>query len=272
MSFPGIFIDQLGREVKLHAPPQRVISLCPSLTETLVDLGLGPRLVGRTRFCIHPIDVMREIPNVGGTKDVSFDRIRALKPDLIIGEKEENTAAMIEALAAEYPVYMTDVVDLASAHEMVLQLGAITDTQTQAAELAERIAHSWAKVTPLPAAMPCLYFIWKSPWMVVGADTYIDSVLKKCGFDNLATAWEGRYPVLDENNFFPKTPLVVLLSTEPYPFKESQIAEIEAFIPGAVVRIVDGEMFSWYGSHMVGVENYLNLLLKDVASSLSLHL
>jgi iron complex transport system substrate-binding protein len=271
MAFPTVFVDQLGREVTLMAPPQRIISLCPSLTETLVHLGVGERLVGRTRFCIHPAEVMRGIPQVGGTKEVAMDRIRALQPDLIIGEKEENTPAMIAALAAEFPVFMTDVLDLDSAQEMVLQLGAITDTTAAATQLARQVADSWSSVRRLVQPVSCLYFIWKSPWMVVGANTFIDSVLQKCGFDNVATQWEGRYPVLDTSDYSHKIPAIVLLSTEPFPFKEAQIAEIQEIIPSAVVRIVDGEMFSWYGSHMVGVENYLNLLLDDVRLALSLH-
>ncbi len=269
-TFPITVADQLGRSVHLPTAPQRVISLCPSLTETLVYLGLGARLVGRTRFCIHPAEVMRDIPNVGGTKEVNMERIRALQPDLIIGEKEENTEAMITALAAEFPVYMTDVVDLDSAQEMILRLGEITATMAPAMALAGLIEGSWAQIQQMEPRVPCLYFIWKSPWMVVGADTFIDSVLQKCGFDNVASAWEGRYPVLDENVFFHKKPMAVFLSTEPYPFKEAQIADIQKIMPNAIVRIVDGEMFSWYGSHMVGVENYLNLLLYDVRTALSL--
>lgn len=268
--FPKTLTDQLGRQLHLPAPPQRIISLCPSLTETLVDLGIGSRLVGRTRFCIHPAEVMRTIPQIGGTKDVNMQRIRDLQPDLIIGEKEENTQAMIAELSAEFPVFMTDVVDLSSAHEMILHLGALTGTDDRAQAIAQQVADSLSKIVALDPPVPCLYFIWKNPWMVVGADTFIDSVLQKCGFDNLAQQWEGRYPVLETEFFVHKGPVLVLLSTEPFPFKEAHVAEIQQLIPSAVVRIVDGEMFSWYGSHMVDVENYINLLLNDMRYGLSL--
>lgn len=271
MAFPLAMVDQMGRAVTLPEPPQRVISLCPSLTETLVHLGLGERLVGRTRFCIHPSDQVRRIQQVGGTKEVHMERVRALQPDLIICEKEENTQAMVEALEQEFTVFMTDVTDLGSAREMILQLGAITDTMAQAVDIAAQVDASWERLYRLKSPIPCVYCIWKNPWMVVGADTFIDSVLQKCGFDNVARQWEGRYPVLDEVEISAKKNLLVLLSTEPYPFKPVHIADIQKIMPSAIVRIVDGEMFSWYGSHMIGVENYMNMLLQDVEAALYLH-
>jgi iron complex transport system substrate-binding protein len=255
--------DHLGRIVHLPSFPQRIVSLCPSITKTLVDLGLGHRLVGRTRFCIHPKEIMQLIPQVGGTKEINFDRLRALDPDLIIGEKEENTQEMIASLEAEYPVYMTDVVDFATAQEMVIDLGRITRTEAAAGRLLQQLADSWAGIQTLAEPIPCLYLIWKNPWMAAGANTFIDSVLEKCGFNNLATNLPGRYPVLDDLSFFKEKPILIFLSTEPYPFKNLHIAEIQGVVPEAKVRLVDGEMFSWYGSHLVGVENYLNLLLKD---------
>lgn len=257
--------------VPLPAAPQRIISLCPSQTETLVALGMGQRLVGRTRFCIHPKEPLRHVKNVGGTKMVDIERIRSLKPDLIIGEKEENTPEMIAALSNEWPVFMTDVRDLDSARQMVLDLGSITDATAAAAKIAEDIDASFARVVPLESPVSCLYLIWKDPWMVVGADTFIDSVLKKCGFNNLGSDLQGRYPVLDEKVFLQKNPQVIFLSSEPFPFSSSHIADIQQFVTGEHVRLVDGEMFSWYGSHLVGVENYLNLLLHDTLAWLSLH-
>jgi ABC-type Fe3+-hydroxamate transport system substrate-binding protein len=262
--------DQMGRSLTLEALPQRVISLCPSLTETLVDYGLGERLVGRTRFCIHPKEALRAVQNVGGTKEVDFERIRKLQPDLIIGEKEENTAAMIAALEQEWPVFMTDVRDLESAEQMMYDLGEITGTEVRANEIAGKVQASWSKVEPLAQPVSCLYLIWKNPWMAVGADTFIDSVLKKCGFDNVGAELEGRYPVLEDINFVKKNPKIVLLSTEPFPFKAEHMAEVQSIVPSSLVKIVDGEAFSWYGSHQVGVENYLNLLLHGTSAWLSL--
>lgn len=248
----------------------RVISLCPSLTETLVDMGIGGRLVGRTRFCIHPKDLLKEVQKVGGTKQVDMGRIRALAPDLIIGEKEENTPEMIAALEQAWPVFVTDVRDLRTAQQMIHDLGAITGMEAAAALIGRGVAASMAKIQPLPRPVTCLYLIWRGPWMAVGADTFIDSILKKCGFVNLGADMEGRYPVLDEALFLHQNPQVIFLSTEPYPFKPIHSAEFQRILPHSLVKIVDGEAFSWYGSHMIGVENYLNLRLHEIAVQLSL--
>lgn len=271
MTFPISLTDHLGRQVDLPHIPQRIVSLCPSQTETLVALGLGNRLVGRTRFCIHPKALIKKVKNIGGTKLVDFERIRALKPDLIIGEKEENTPEMVAALEAEWPVFVTDVRDLESSTRMVLDLGKITGTEAEAAHLVGQIKASYAAIRPLPRPVSCLYLIWKDPWMAVGADTFIDSVLKKCGFHNVAASLEGRYPIVTKETFQGKMPEIVLISSEPYPFTNLHVPDVHELAPHSSVRIVDGEMFSWYGSHLIGVENYLNLVLQDVAASLSLH-
>lgn len=265
------FFDDLGRSVQINLPPQRIISLCPSQTETLVRLGLQDRIVGKTRFCIHPKEVLAAIPNVGGTKEVHLDRIHALKPDLIIGEKEENTQAMIAALELEWPVFVTDVRDIPSAKKMILSLGTITQTVKKAEEIVINVDQSLTKIIPLKFPVRCLYLIWKSPWMAAGADTFIDSMLKKCGFDNVACAIDGRYPVLAETVFLQKNPQIIFLSSEPFPFREMHIAEIQNIMPNSAIIIVDGEIFSWYGSRMIGVENYLNGLLHNALSALSLH-
>lgn len=272
MSFPRTFIDHLGRTVLLPTLPERIVSLCPSQTETLVAMGIGDRLVGRTRFCIHPVEALRKVKNVGGTKEVNFERIRALKPDLIIGEKEENTAAMVAALELEWPVYMTDVRDLEGAGKMILDLGAITGLEKESEAIQIGFQASLEAIRPLVGCdATCVYLIWKFPWMGAGSDTFIDSVLQKCGFINLCFDLPGRYPMLDKDFFLQKTPKIVLLSTEPFPFKDAHVAELQKIIPKSLIKIVDGEMFSWYGSHMVGVENYVNLLLQEIRVWLSLH-
>lgn len=264
-------VDHVGREVPLAGVPQRVISLCPSQTETLVSLGLGDRLVGRTRFCIHPLPELRRVTRVGGTKEVDFERIRALRPDLIIGEKEENTPEMILTLEQDYPVFVTDVRDLDSALRMVRDLGRICDLEPAAEGILSKITSSIAAIQPLPRPVSCLYMIWKSPWMAAGADTFINSMLEKCGFNNLATDLQGRYPMIDDDIFRQKSPAVVFLSSEPFPFKAAHITDLQRILPLSHIRLVDGEMFSWYGSRLVGVENYLNLLLRSKVAGLSLH-
>ena len=261
--FPMHIKDHLGRSLTLPRLPQRIVSLCPSQTETLVAFGLGDRLVGKTRFCIHPKEKLGNVVNVGGTKELKMERLRALQPDLIIGEKEENTFEMIAELEKEFPVYVTDVRDIASARKMILDLAMLTGCAAEGDQIVAKVDASMAAIQGFEEAVSCLYFIWKDPWMVVGADTFIDSVLEKCQFDNQARRLDGRYPMLDLENFSDENPAVVLLSSEPYPFKKAHIDEIRAFFPNSLVQIVDGEMFSWYGSHMVDVEKYLNKLVID---------
>lgn len=269
-SFPLEIVDHLGRKITLLQPPQRIISLCPSQTSTLYALGIGERVVGRTRFCIHPKPEVDMAIQVGGTKEVKMDRIRMLKPDLIIGEKEENTKEMIAELEKKFPVFVTDVRDHNSARKMILDLGILTSSESEAKSIVAQVDASMAQIEELKPKQTCLYFIWKDPWMVAGADTFIDSMLEKCGFVNLGKSLSGRYPMLEKKDLLPENPSVVLLSSEPYPFKSTHLAEIRSIFPNSVIKIVDGEAFSWYGSNMVGVEKYLNVLLQEIKKSLVL--
>ncbi|MFM2376315.1 MAG: hypothetical protein RLZZ165_1412 [Bacteroidota bacterium] len=270
MGFPLEIMDHLGRKIVLAAAPQRIVSLCPSQTETLVAMGLGRRLVGRTRFCIHPKQELQAVRNVGGTKSVNLDRIRALRPDLIIGEKEENTAATVAALEREWPVFVTDVRDIASAARMIADLGTLTGLAESASAIGAAVADAVAGIQPLPAPLTCVYMIWKNPWMAAGSDTFIHSILERCGWINVAATLPGRYPVLDLDFLAQNKPRAILLSTEPFPFKDSHILEIQAVVPNAQVQIVEGEMFSWYGVRMIQMQNYLNGLLHNASQSLSL--
>ena len=226
--------------------------------------------MGKTRFCIHPKEELQRVQNIGGTKEIKMDRLRSLKPDLIIGEKEENTPEMVAELEKEFPVFVTEVRDFEAAQQMILDLGLITGSLDIATKIAAASAQSISNISSFEQPISCLYYIWKDPWMVVGADTFIDSVLQKCQFENLGTQLEGRYPMFDENHFLQKPPQVILLSSEPYPFKTSHFGDIRNIFPDSLIKIVAGEMFSWYGSHMIGVENYLNLLLEEVKMGLFL--
>lgn len=255
--------DQIGRDVSLPAQPQRIISLCPSLTETLLSFGLAGRIVGRTHFCIHPAEAVADIPAVGGTKNLKEDRVIALQPDLVICEKEENTRDMVEWLAARFPTYVTDVRDIPSALDMIRRLGRITACQPQGEALASEIETAFAGLPRFPGAPRVLYFIWRKPWMVAGQDTYIDALLRHLGLENLATAFPGRYPSLDTGQLTGLSPDYVWLSSEPYPFKERHIAELQALFPAAKVMLVDGEMFSWYGCRMLEVPEYVGALASE---------
>jgi iron complex transport system substrate-binding protein len=257
------YTDQIGRTVALPARPQRIISLCPSLTETLLHFGLGERIVGRTHFCIHPADTVASILAVGGTKNLKEDRVLALQPDLVICEKEENTREMVEWLESRFPTYVTDVRDIPSAIEMIRCLGTITDCQAEGEALAAEVEAAFAGLPSYAGAPSVLYFIWRKPWMVAGQDTYIDALLQRLGLRNLAASFAGRYPALELEQLAGLSPDFVWLSSEPFPFKEQHIAELRGIFPGAEIRLVDGEMFSWYGCRMLAVPGYVKPMARQ---------
>lgn len=242
----------------------RVISLCPSQTEALVDMGIGERLVGRTRFCIHPKEKLGKVVRVGGTKEVDMAKIHALQPDLIIGEKEENTPEMIAELESQYPVLVTDVTDFASAIAMIHLLGDAIYEKEAAGIWVKRIEAAWQKVPVRPEIGKVAYLIWRNPWMAAGRHTYIHSILQKLGFENVVLALEGRYPVIEGQHWALLSPDRILLSSEPYPFKQQHIDEIKGILPDAKVALVDGEMFSWYGTRMVEAAAYLAKWMQDM--------
>ena len=236
--------------------PQRIISLVPSQTELLFDLGLDTEIVGITKFCIHPADKVWSRAIVGGTKTLHPDRIHALQPDLIIANKEENTRDQIEALQHRYPVHVTDVTTLPDALAMIREVGQLVGRAAQARDIAQQIEHSLtadSTFSVAPDHSPALsaaYFIWRKPYMVAAGETFIDTMLSAAGFRN-AFADQTRYPEITPDALQGAKPDLVFLSSEPYPFKAEHIAEIRAICPSARVIIVDGEVFSWYGSRLL---------------------
>lgn len=253
--------DDLGRRVEHVFPPQRIVSLCPSQTETLVTLGVGDRLVGRTRYCIHPAAQVSRITEVGGTKQLRIDSLRALAPDLVIAEKEENRREDVEALAADVPVYVTDVREFDSALCMIRTLGRICDVADPAEKLADKITRRWQRLKPLPEPIRVAYLIWRKPWMVAGGDSYINDVLSRCGFRNVFAQHAGRYPQTTLEEIATLTPEVVLLSSEPYPFAGEHRQEFASRLPESKVLVVDGEAFSWYGARMIEAADSLQALI-----------
>ena len=234
-----LFKDQTGRSVGIPFNPRRIISLVPSQTELLADLGLLDRIVGRTRFCIHP-DEIRQCSSVGGTKDFSIERIHALQPDLIIANKEENDKSRILELEKHYPVWVSDVSGLDEALNMIVSVGTITGKESQAIEIAGRIKYEFECMEPLVQGS-VLYFIWKDPWMVAGKGTFIDHMLHRLGLQNQAPS--DRYPELTDEMLNQLNPDHIFLSSEPYPFKEKHIPELRVMFPNANIRIVNGEYF-----------------------------
>jgi len=241
--------DQVNRRVAVPYPPQRILSLVPSQTELLYDLGLRARVVGVTKFCIHPSQARQQAIIIGGTKNFDFEKIAALQPDLILGNKEENYQEGIEQLAKQYPVWLSDISTLDEALRMIRQVGMLTATQAKAEALTTEISNSFTNLAPTTSLVSAAYFIWRKPYMVAASNTFIDDMLARAGFRN-AFAAQSRYPEIPREQLAAAAPQVIFLSSEPYPFKEKHVAEFAEMCPTAAIRIVDGELFSWYGSRL----------------------
>jgi ABC-type Fe3+-hydroxamate transport system substrate-binding protein len=255
-----IFHDQLGREVILKELPQRIISLVPSQTELLFDLGLGDRVVGITKFCIHPTEWFESKTRIGGTKNVNIDRVKSLQPDLILANKEENTQEDIALLETIAPVWISDINTVDDALKMINSVGQMVGSELKSKKMVEEINNSFSKHNA-SVSLSALYLIWKDPNFCAGKETFINSMLEKAGFQNVCQV--NRYPEL--GTFDMNDPEVVILSSEPYPFKETDRVEFELQFPKAKVIFVDGEFFSWYGSRMRLAAAYFDQLRKEIS-------
>ena len=249
----------MKREVVLPVFPLRIVSLVPSQTELLFDLGLGDRLVGITKFCIHPKEWFDSKPRVGGTKNVDFEKIAALKPDLIIGNKEENSKEDIEALEEDYSVWMSDIYTFEDALEMIFDVSGFTNSEEKGLEILKSISKSKDSFKEPMDLKKAVYFIWNDPYMVVGKSTFIDDMLYHAGYVNVVM--NDRYLELNIENLITLDPEIVLLSSEPFPFKQKHINELKQHLPETEIIIVDGEMFSWYGSRMKKAFPYFSSLM-----------
>ena len=248
-------VDDRGFPLELDAPPQRIISLVPSLTETLVDLGVEDRIVGVTKFCIHPEHLRRERTRVGGTKGVRVDLILDLQPDLVVANLEENEAQDIMALEiAGVPCWVCDVRTVERAFRLLSDLGHLVGADDRGAALEAEARRTWeaGRATHNPGqGRKVAYAVWRQPWMWAGHDAYIQSVLRWWGW----SPWpdEARYPELDLESLREAGVEEVLLPSEPFPFKEAHRAECAPLAS----QLVDGEMFSWYGSRMLQVPGHM---------------
>lgn len=238
--------------------PQRIVSLVPSQTELLFDLGLDDRVVGVTKFCVHPAHCRSTRKIIGGTKNFDLAAIAQLQPDLILGNKEENYQEGIEYLQQTFPVYVSDIFDLGDALEMIRTVGDLTSTTAKAERLLDEIRQAFQTIATQPPRR-VLYFIWRDPWMVAGSQTFINAMLGQTGLVNVASD-RLRYPVLTATEIQAFNPDLILLSSEPYPFKEKHVHELQNMCPRADIRLVDGEMFSWYGSRLRLAPAYFNTL------------
>lgn len=252
----------MNREVMIAETPKRIISLVPSLTELLFDLGLEDEIVGVTKFCIYPKEKVKQLPKVGGTKKFRFDVIQALQPDLIIGNKEENYQEGIEKLAQNYPVWMSDIFTFSDAYEAISAIGQITQKEVQAEQLISEIQRSFKAIRPVKKSV--LYLIWQNPYMAVGKHTFVDEMLQLCGFENAMQA--SRYPEISPEKIQELAPELILLSSEPYPFKEKHLFDFQKVSPKSNVILVDGELFSWYGSRLRFSGKYFQDLIDAVVN------
>lgn len=269
MEFPGTFIDQMHHEVKLTSRPQRIVSLVPSQTELLFDLGLEEEVVGITKFCVHPEAWFRHKTRIGGTKQYHFDKIALLEPDLIIGNKEENDEEQIRELQKEYPVWMSDIHNLDEALEMIRKIGTLTGRADQSEQIAQNIIAEFTKLEQETRGIPSInaaYLIWRNPFMGAGPNTFIDSMLQRLRMKNVLGT--GRYPETTISELADHRPDLVLLSSEPYPFKEQHIEEIKSALPASLALLVDGEMFSWYGSRLLKAPEYFRAIISKIQSGL----
>jgi len=237
------FTDQLGSVISIHRNPKRIISLVPSITEFLYALGMGERVVGITKFCIYPEYWFQTKTRIGGTKTPDFDKIKALLPDLIIGNKEENQEEDINLLRELAPVYMSDVNSIEDMYVMICDLATILGAESEGPRWVQQWEAYFKSNSSKGQGKKALYVIWKDPVMVVGKNTYIDAYLTAIGYDNCVE--ETRYPIWTENMHY--DPEVVLLSTEPYPFKEADFAYFQGIFPRSEIELISGEECSWYG-------------------------
>jgi ABC-type Fe3+-hydroxamate transport system substrate-binding protein len=257
----ALVYDQLQQPVNIPTQAQRIVSLVPSQTELLYDLGLDREVVGITKFCIHPADWRKRKTIIGGTKQFDLEAIHKLKPDLIIGNKEENYQEGIETLMRDYPVWMSDIYKLDDAFMMIEQVGMLTDKHERAGQLVQEIKEQFSTIKTFNRQQ-VLYLIWRKPWMAAGQNTFINNMLTLSGLVNCVTV--DRYPELSTALIEQLNPDFIFLSSEPYPFKEKHKDELQRIFPDAKAILVDGEMFSWYGSRLLKFPSYLHSLIQNL--------
>jgi ABC-type Fe3+-hydroxamate transport system substrate-binding protein len=243
------------------------VSLVPSQTELLYDLGLEDQIFGLTKFCVHPNRAKQTKEIVGGTKNIKLEKIRDLNPDIILCNKEENTKEIVEACKQICPVHVSDIFDLDDAKKLIEDYGHFFNKKTESSIIIQEMDVkindflSYIKDKPL---LKVAYFIWRAPWMVAANNTFIDYLLQLNKYDNIYANKE-RYPELEMNKIrLEGDPDLVFLSSEPYPFKEEHTLEIRQSTHHAKIVFVDGELFSWYGSRLLQSFDYFKKLRERV--------
>ncbi len=262
-----IFKDQIGNTLTFENSPKRIVSLVPSQTELLYDLGLEERIIGITKFCVHPYHLKSTKKIVGGTKKVHYEKIKLLQPDIIIANKEENTLEIVEELQKIAPVWVTNIVTIEDNFQMISDFGQLFNCRTEAQKWTDKINFAYKDFINFmkdKEEKKVAYFIWANPYMVAGGDNFINEMLKLNKFKNIYDnhpKYEGRYPeIIIQKIRIQGDPEIVFLSSEPYPFKDEHAFEIGRFTHHAKTIFVDGEMFSWYGSRLVKAFDYFRKL------------
>jgi ABC-type Fe3+-hydroxamate transport system substrate-binding protein len=254
--------DQIGVKLSFTQSPVRIVSLVPSITETIADIDLEERIVGLTKFCIHPTHLRSSSTIIGGTKNPRIKDIISLKPDIIFANKEENRWEDIEVLSSNCQVFVTDIKTVEDTLRFLHSLTLLFNDYLEQIDLwtSQILAISNTKLPQTRGRV--LYLIWKDPYMTVGKDTFIHHMLERYGFINYIDG--RRYPILTDAEISILNPEVIFLSSEPFPFTDKHITEIQNLCPSAKIMLVDGEMFSWYGTRILKADKYLHELRKLV--------
>ncbi|HEU4901313.1 MAG TPA: helical backbone metal receptor [Flavisolibacter sp.] len=255
----------MHRTVDVPAVPKRIVSLVPSQTELLHHLGLEKEVIGITKFCVHPEKWFRQKQRIGGTKNVDTEKVAALQPDLIIANKEENVKEQIEELERNFPVWVSDVNTLQEAYAMMQNIGKITNRESAADNLVQQLRNNFSQLQTPNTKHQTAYLIWKDPYMTVGSDTFIHHLLEVAGMANLF-AGRLRYPAITIDELQAANCQLLLLSSEPFPFRQKHVEELQQQLPSTTVLLVDGEMFSWYGSRLLQAPAYFRHLQHKIAT------
>lgn len=256
-------IDQLGNIISVNYPPKLIVSTVPSITELLYDLGFDNEVVGVTNYCNFPKNWKKTKTIIGGTKRLNYDKIIALKPDLIIGSKEENIKPQVEKIAKEIPFFISNVESIESNNDFVLKLGKLLNTEKKAEQIVDKttLLVENIRLNRGEHRKKVAYLIWRNPFMVAGDNTFINSVLNILGYENVFLDRKGRYPTVLINDIKEANVDEILLSSIPFPFNKLHQQELLMHLPNVKITFVDGEIFSYFGSHLSKSEEYLKGLL-----------
>lgn len=238
----------------------RIISTVPSQTELLSYLGLDDEIIGITKFCVYPEKLYRTKTRIGGTKTLDIPLIRSLKPELILANKEENIREQIEELAEDLKVYTSEIEGLSAALKMIEDISSLTHKSSEGRKLIREIRSRFNELRPLTKPISTLYLIWREPYMSVGQDTFIHDMMMRCGFINVLGD-STRYPEVNPEIISPE---LILLSSEPFPFSDKHVHELQALFPEAQVCLVDGTYYSWYGSRLLDAPAYFQSIIDAV--------